>query len=227
MEAVIVLVFFGVVYLVTRKYRAKRSESRGQGPEELKALAESRGWTYERNVPRLIDEFGGAGPLPVTKGVAGGDVVSGTHRGSPFRAFEHSWSTSSPTSAEIGETHADRINCHSVWAMELNSPAPEIRILNRTWHQKLKRGTPLTTGIPRFDDNFHITAEDEAAARTLLHGDLGQFLLNDGRFGDLQLEIRGNTLITWRTKHKLTPETLDAPLDFLADVVEHLPARTP
>lgn len=213
------------LFIWSRKRAARRAQNTAEGRADLKALAESRGWTFEPGVAALIDEFSGAGPLPVAKGVPGGNVVTGTHRGFAFRAFEYQ------STLAIGSGTDDYMKQHihyfPVWAARLNSPSPDMRILHRRWHSRLTSGSPLTTGDPRLDEDFHITAEDEERAKALLLGGLGQFLTSDPRAGELPLEVRYGHLLTWRSEEKLSAENLDAPLDFLADTAGRIPAQTP
>ncbi|NLU65836.1 hypothetical protein [Streptomyces sp. HNM0574] len=226
MEALLyVLWFVAIAALIvwTRKRSARRAQNNADERAELKSLAESRGWTYEAGVPGLIDQFSGAGPLPVAKGVPGGNVVTGTHRGFAFRAFEHQ------STLAIGSGVDDHMQRHihytPVWALKLNGSVPDFRVEHRRWHSKLTVGSPLTTGIPQVDEDFHIVAEDEERARSLVLGGLGQFLVSDPRAGELPLEVRHGHLITWRSEQKLSTENLDEPLDFLADAVQKIPAQ--
>lgn len=227
MEALVYVLFFaGMAALLiwSRKRTIRLEQASAQGRAELKALAEGRGWTYATGVPRLVDEFSGAGPLPAAKGVAGGNVVTGTHHGFAFRAFEHQ-SRLSP-GAGLNDSSKDQIHYFPVWAMELTAPVPEIRIEHRRWHSRFTSGTPLVTGIPGLDEGFHIVAGDEEGAMALLRGGLAGFLTSDPRAAEWPLEVRYGHLLTWRREEKLSTGNLDVMLDFLADAVGRLPART-
>lgn len=228
MEGLLYVLWFVALvalFIWSRKRAARRSQNRQRERTELKTLAESRGWTYQRSVPRLIAEFSGAGPLPDAKRTPGSNVITGTHRGIPFRVFEHQRSSGPPTSGPE-DVRRDGTRYQSVWAMKLDGPVPELRILNRQWRSRLTSGRPIKTGNPRLDEDFHIVTEDESGARPLLQGELGHFLLTDPRAGELPLEVRYGHLITWRSNEKLAAESLDPPLDFLADAVGRLPAQS-
>ncbi|QPP07974.1 hypothetical protein G4Z16_17945 [Streptomyces bathyalis] len=227
MEALLYVLFFvalGALITWSKKRSARRVQETAAGRAELRSLAEGRGWTYQPGVPGLIDEFSGAGPLPVAKGVAGGNVVTGTHRGFAFRAFEYQSTLS--IGSGVDNHSRQQIHYFPVWALKLTAPVPDIRILHRRWHSKLTSGTPLTTGIPQVDEQFHIVAEDEERARALLHSGLAQFLTSDPRAGEWPLEVRYGHLLTWRREEKLSTENLDVMLDFLTDAVGRLPAQT-
>ena len=227
MEALLFIFWIGAIaalFIWTRKRAARRAQARAEGRAELRALAEGRGWTYAMGVPGLIDEFSGAGPLPVAKGVAGGNVVTGTHRGFAIRAFEYQSTLS--VGSGVDDHMQQQIHYFPVWALKLTAPVPDIRILHKHWHSRLTSGSPIATGIPQLDEKFHIVAEDEERARALLHGGLAQFLTSDPRADEWPLEVRYGHLITWRTEEKLSTENLDVMLDFLTDAVGRLPAQT-
>ncbi|HWM36017.1 MAG TPA: hypothetical protein VNS49_02715 [Streptomyces sp.] len=228
MEALLYVLWFvaiAALFIWSRKRAARRAQGRVEGRAELRALAVGRGWTYEPGVPGLIDQFSGAGPLPVAKGVPGGNVVTGTHRGFAFRAFEYQ--STLAYGSGVDDHMKQQIHYFPVWALKLSAPVPDIRILHRRWHSRITSGSPLATGIPQVDEEFHIVAEDEERARALLLGGLGQFLISDPRAGELPLEVRHGHLLTWRSEEKLSTENLDVPLDFLTDAVGKLPAQTP
>lgn len=227
MEALLYVLWFvalAALFIWSRKRAARRAQGRAEGRAELKALAEGRGWSYEPGVPGLIDEFSGAGPLPVAKGVPGGNVVTGTHRGFAFRAFEYQSSLS--IGSGVDDHMKQQIHYFPVWALKLNAPVPDMRIVHRRWHSRLTAGSPLATGNPQVDEDFHIVAEDEDRARALLLGGLGEFLITDPRAGEWPLEVRYGHLLTWRSEEQLSTENLDVSLDFLADTFEKLPAQT-
>jgi hypothetical protein len=226
MEALLYVLWFvaiAALFIWSRKRAAQRAQARVQGRAELRALAEGRGWTYAAGVPGLIDEFSGAGPLPVVKGVPGGNVVTGTHRGFAFRAFEYQSTLS--IGSGVDDHMKEQIHYVPMWALKLTAPVPDIRILHRRWHSRITSGSPLATGIPQVDEQFHIVAEDEERARALLHGGLAQFLISDPRASEWPLEVRYGHLLTWRREEKLSTENLDVMLDFLMDAVGRLPAH--
>ncbi|NLU76361.1 hypothetical protein HCC61_27665 [Streptomyces sp. HNM0575] len=223
MEILFYLLFFvalAALIISSRRRAARRTQARVEGRAELKALAEGRGWSYEPGVAGLIDAFSGAGPLPVAKGVPGGNVVTGTHRGFAFRAFEYQSTLS--VGSGVDDHMRQQIHYFPVWALKLSAHVPDIRILHRRWHSKVTSGGSLATGIPQVDEEFHIVAEDEEGALALLRGGLGRFLISDPRAGELPLEVRYGHLLTWRSEVQLSTENLDAPLDFLTDAVGSL-----
>ncbi len=226
MEALFYVLFFvalGALLIWSKKRSARRVQAAAAGRAALRALAEGRGWTYASGVPGLIDEFSGAGPLPVAKGVPGGNVVTGTHRGFAFRAFEYQSTLS--IGSGVDDHMKQQIHYFPVWALKLSAPVPDLRILHRRWHSRITSGRPLVTGIPQVDEEFHIVAEDEERARALLLGGLGRFLISDPRAGELPLEVRYGHLLTWRREEKLSIENLDVMLNFLTDAVGKLPAQ--
>ncbi|SCK38988.1 hypothetical protein [Streptomyces sp. WMMB 322] len=227
MEALVYVLFFAAMAALliwSRKRTLQRQQTHVQDRAELRALAEGRGWTFQTGVPGLIDEFSGAGPLPAAKGVAGGNVVTGTHRGFAFRAFEYQ--TRLSIGSGIDDHMKQQIHYFPVWAVQLTASVPDIRIQHRRWHSKFTSGTPLVTGNPQLDEQFHIVAEDEQSALMLLQGGLGQFLTSDPRAGEWPLEVRYGHLLTWRREEKLSTENLDVMLEFVTDAVGRLPAQT-
>ncbi|OEV30470.1 hypothetical protein AN219_10770 [Streptomyces nanshensis] len=228
MEALLYVLFFvalGSWLIWSKKRSARRVQATAAGRAELRALAEGRGGTYQSSAPGLLEEFSGAGPLPIAKGgTPGGNLVTGTHRGFAFRAFEYQ-STLAPGSG-VDDSMRQQIHYYPVWALKLTAPVPDIRIQHRRWHSRITSGSPLATGIPQLDEDFHVVAQDEESARALLHGGLGQFLISDPRADEWPLEVRYGHLLTWRREEKLSTENLDVMLDFLADAVGRLPAQT-
>ncbi|MET9832230.1 hypothetical protein ABZ078_23675 [Streptomyces sp. NPDC006385] len=225
MEAVLILLWCGaiaalVVWVNRRKARKKREIQEAYA--ELQSLVESRGWTYEELVPGLVDAYQGAEPLPVkASGIPGDNVVSGTHRGFGFRAFEYRYYNS-----DI-DTNTTNVIVHSVWALNLGVEVPDLRVYRDGWLDTITRGRAMTVGIPQLDEDFHIVSRDEERARAVVLGGLAEFLTSDPRARELPLRLHDGQLITWRAQTALSSETLDEPLEYLVDAVGHLGALSP
>jgi hypothetical protein len=229
MQAVLVLLWWGAmaalaVWAVRRKARKKREAQESYA--ELQSVAESRGWTYEEGVPGLVDAYAGAEPLPnSTSGIMGDHVVSGTHRGFAFRAFEYRMYNTDV------ETSTTSVTIHSFWALNLGVEVPDLRVYRDGWFDSLSRGRAMEVGIPQLDKDFHIVSRDEERARAVVLGGLGEFLTSDRRASELPLRLHDGQLMTWRERTGLSSETFDEPLDYLVDAASHLgilsPARPP
>lgn len=224
-EAVLMLVWWSgvaalAVWAVRRKARKKRAEQEGYA--RLQSFAESRGWTYEETVRGLVDAYEGAEPLPIKAGNAAGDnVVSGTYRGFAFRAFEYRYYDS-----DI-DSETTTVTVHSVWALNLGVEVPDLRVYRDGWFDTLSRGRAMQTGIAQLDKDFHIVSRDEERARAVVLGGLAEFLTSDRRASELPLRLHDGQLMTWRERTPLSTETLDEPLEYLADAVAHLGALSP
>jgi hypothetical protein len=177
-------------------------------------------------VPSLVDAYQGSEPLPIkASGIPGDNVVSGTHRGFGFRAFEYRYYNS-----DI-DTTTTNVIVHSIWALNLGVEVPDLRIYRDAWLDTITRGQAMTVGIPQVDEDFHIVSRDEERARAVVLGGLAQFLTSDPRARELPLRLHDGQLITWRSQTALSSETLVEPLEYLVDAVGHLgvlsPARPP
>lgn len=212
-----------VVWVFRRKARKKRKIQETYA--ELQSFAESRGWSYENGVPGLVDAYQGAAPLPITaSGLAGDHVVSGSHRGFGFRAFEYRH-----YSTDLDEDGADTtsVTIHSFWALNLGVEVPDLRIYRDGWFDTISRGREMEVGIPQLDKDFHIVSKDEERARGVLLGGLANFLTSDRRASELGLRLHNSQLITWRMRTGLSSATFDEPLDYLVDAAGHLAITTP
>ncbi|MDO0910897.1 hypothetical protein QQM39_08530 [Streptomyces sp. DT2A-34] len=229
LEAVLFLLWCGalttlVVWLNRRKARKKREEQ--EAYVRLQSFAEGRGWTYEELAPSLVDAYQGSEPLPIkSSGIPGDNVVSGTHRGFGFRAFEYRYYNS-----DI-DTNTTNVVVHSVWALNLGVEVPDLRVYRDGWLDTIQRGRAMKVGIPQLDEDFHIVSRDEERARPIVLGGLAEFLTSDPRALELPLRLHDGQLITWREGTALRSETFDEPLEYLVDAVGHLgimsPARPP
>ncbi|OEU86568.1 hypothetical protein DB35_22910 [Streptomyces abyssalis] len=212
------------MFWVFRRKARKKREAR-ETYAELQSFAESRGWRYENGVPGLVDAYQGASPLPITASGLGGDhVVTGSHRGFGFRAFEYRHYS---TDLDVDGADTSSVTIHSFWALNLGVEVPDLRIYRDGWFDTVSRGRAMEVGIPQLDKDFHIVSKDEERARAVLFGGLAEFLTSDRRASELELRLHNGQLITWRTRTGLSSATFDGPLDYLADAAGHLGIGTP
>ncbi|MBT2414234.1 hypothetical protein J7I94_27425 [Streptomyces sp. ISL-12] len=220
-EAVVMLVWWAgvatlVVWVSRRKARKKR-EAR-DSHEELRTFAEGRGWSYEEVVERLV---GGGRWWHRTTGVQGNNVISGTHLGFDFRAYE------------VHQNHNDMddtvktVSVHSCWCLELGTDVPDLRVHRDGLLDTLEHGRAMKVGIPKLDKDFHIVSRDEERARAVLLGGLAEFLMSDRRAPELQLHLSDGRLFAWRERTALSSETLIDPLDYLVDAANVMGIRAP
>lgn len=230
MQAVLVLLWWSAVaalwvWVWRRKKRKKRETQ--EAYEELRSFAESRGWAYERTVPGLVDSYQGASPLPaVCEGIAGNHVVTGSHRGFGFRAFEHSYS-GVDGSVDLENAETASITIHSFWALHLGVDVPDLRVYQDGWFDTVSRGRAMETGIPQLDEDFHIVSREEWRALDVLRGGLAEFLTSDDRASTFGLRLYDGQLITWRERSTLRSGTFEEPLDYLVDVAAHMGVTAP
>jgi hypothetical protein len=220
-EAVVILLAWaGIATLVAwvsrRKARKAREAQDSYG--ELRTFAEGRGWGYEEVVERVV---GGGRWWHRTNGVQGNNVVSGTHRGFGFQAYE------------VHQNHNDMddtvktVSVHSSWCLELGVDTPDVRVHRDGLLDTLEHGRAMKVGIPQLDKDFHIVAHDEERARAVLLGGLAEFLMTDRRAPELQLHLSGGRLFAWRERTALSAENLVDPLDYLVDAAGVMGIRTP
>lgn len=221
MEAVLVLVWWAgvaaLVVWVSRRRARKKREAR-ESYAELRAFAEGRGWSYEEVVERVV---GGGLWWHRTDGVRGNNVVSGSHRGFDFHAFE------------VHQNHNDMddtvttVSVHSCWYLELGVDVPDVRVHRDGLLDTLEHGRAMKVGIPRLDKDFHIVARDEERARAVLLDGLAEFLTTDRRAPELQLHLSDGRLFAWRERTPLRSENLVDPLNYLVDAADVLGIRAP
>ena len=206
------LVFVGliaVLYVVgTRQERGRR--------QALSALTRRNGWTYTINANRLVaDRYHGEPFLGPGEGRVE-DLISGTHRGRPFLAFQYSYLRRAGQSrVRVAFTHV---------AVPLPHPAPPVQIRQQDLRTRLAEGFGghrFILGYQPFDQRFDVHGRIDAFTRALFGADLAPWLMSLPHATPLTID--GAELRTW-SDGRMQDRHLLFLVDYLDTALERIPA---
>jgi hypothetical protein len=223
--------FAGYVYF-WKTYVRRTAQER----HELVEMATLRGWSYTDRDRGWGDRFAGNSPfMSWSKNMPVYDVVTGTYRGRPFCAFEYRRKSRLSGSKGVtpGMVSLDQegnlgtsIEYFRIIALgtPTHRPTLEVRKRGLGMHTINFSGVRKTTsGHPQFDKVFQVATDHEQFARDLLTAHVTNYLLGDQRTRQQPLRFERDELVTWQ-RGRLKAPTLEPTLDYLADVLDQVPA---
>lgn len=222
--------FIGFVIWIGTRWSKKEGRT-DQQQAELEQFVRERGWSYTACVSGGGDRYCGSPPFPL-KGVDVDvwDHIAGEFRGRTFCCFEYRWLDTDADEDGTGTTNRWRYN--AVYAVTTPTPVPRTSVRRPRALERLDArmlaglrgsGQVVQLGIPEFDKEFLITADDERFVRNVMAG-LAPFLPSDPRAQDGPLSFHGNELITWH-EGRLRPEHVEPKLNYLHDILGRIPAE--
>lgn len=84
-------------------------------------------------------------------------------------------------------------------------------------------GVDVRVGHPEFDERYRVKCQDEGFARTLLDQRFVDFLMREGRAGEIEIELAGNHVLV-ATGEQIPPEDFDDLLAYGRRVIAHMPS---
>ena len=225
---VVVLLFafiagmFTLVFTVSARGSKKDAQIR-EGYAQLARIAPERGWTYQTRVQGLIDQYCGLRPFPARgSNLRAWHYTTGEFRGRSFTYFEYRCMNVT-SGADVGEHKQPTIE--AVFIVTTPGPGPFLQILRPNVLDTLfDRRPKMQLGVPEFDQNFRVIAEDEDFVRNALSHTVVPYLLTDPETKKAPLQLRNNELFTWY-RGTLSPRAVDEKLNYLCDVLDRIPAQ--
>ncbi|WP_146605042.1 hypothetical protein [Jiangella anatolica] len=212
MEAVVVLLFAalaGAAFLAVRhgRFAAQRRHA------DLRGDVRSRGWGFSASGdPQLTRRWPGP-PFHPGGGVAR-PVVSGTHRGRSFVAFEYVYEITPSPTAKTAIPHR-----RLVITISLPGSVPDLAVTRKNAVARvLDRPVPDVAGEHR---HHRVACADPLFASTVLQPTVVEWL-DAGPPWDWR--FAGDTMIGYQPG-RLTPERLLSGLDAFSDVLDRIPAE--
>lgn len=205
-----VIAVSGVVQWV-RYRRINRRKS-----AQFSGFAKHKGWHYTE-----FDRSTGAGQR-FSGGVFGtggaSHVLTGEYRGQQIIAFECSVSSGS------GEHSSS--TTYTVAALHTPASRPTLAVTREGVGRKMLGFVgvrDLQVGDEKFDRTFRVKTEDERFAQAVLHPEMVQWLLDDGRALMMPFSFEEGDLFTWEAADIDTPIVMRM-LGFVCDVFERVPS---
>ena len=192
--------------------------------KKLAQIASERDWTYTARARGELDQYCGVGPMPSRgENLSAWHYTTGEFRGRSFKYFEHRYN--SPMSGgEAAERKRPIIE--SVYVVTAPGSGPSVEVLQSSKLDVLLDRRPrVSLGVPEFDEDFRVVAEDETFVQNALSAGVVPFLLAHPQAKKSPLQLRDNELFTWYTG-TLSPEAVDEKLNYLCDVLDRIPAQT-
>lgn len=179
-------------------------------------------WTWQASNAALVQEYAGTGPVGRGERPVAQDVVTGTHRGVEFTAFNYRWEHTYTSTNSIGDTAytTTRVEVHhqSVIAVHLPTRMPTLTIALGKQPYALRIGPVQKTSFPAFDKSFDVWTSHPEFARDVLTESMVGWLL---QWRPGLLLLNGNRLIAFATAH--SPQQIWATLDFLSAFCDLIP----
>lgn len=216
------LLFGGLLALVV--LAAYFSYQRAKRRREAFALAaQQRGWGYAARDDRWVGRFGGA-PFGIGHGRTATNVVTGTHDGRPFIAFDYRYRTTEhSTNAQGQQTSREVTHDYSVIALDQGIAYPDLYVtpegfFSRAVGRLLNKDIELES--EEFNRAFTVTCADRKFATDVLHPQMMEFLLG---IRDVGFSFReGSAVMVRPGQHSL--QEIDARLQWLDDISDRVPA---
>lgn len=218
----IVLAFGGITALLVALivYAAQRAKKRR---ELLAGFAASRGWTYQREDPSLIDRFAGS-PFDTGHGRWVGNVLRGTFDGRPMLAFDYVYRTTSTTTDSEGRTQtSEQSHPYSVVALNAGVAMPSLAVAPERgpigrFFGRLS-GTEIELESEQFNQAFRVTCPSPRFASDVLHPRMMELLM---QWPALAWRFDADTLLSIGASSQ-TPQDIDAKLACLDAILDNIP----
>lgn len=217
MEAAVVLLFAALAGAVLVGVRYGRVAAQ-QRLADLRGTAQSHGWSLRPGDEELTRRWPGP-PFHPRGGVAR-PVVTGTHRGREFLAFEYLYEVTPSPAAKTAIPHR-----RVVVTVPLPAHVPDLAVT---------RKDALAGAVARVLDRpgaeipggesgrrYHVACADQLFATTVLQPPVVAQLEAGPTW---EWRFAGDTMIGYRAG-RLTPDRLLSGLDALADVLDRVPAE--
>jgi hypothetical protein len=190
--------------------------------EALAAAAAGRGWTYTERDDRYTEQFSGA-PFGIGHDRRAGNILTGTHDGRAFEAFDYRYSTTEHYTDSQGHSQT-RTETHSyaVIALAIGHDVPELQVAPEGFFSRVV-GRLLNNDIEfeseQFNRAFKVTCPDRKFATDVIHPQMMEYLLT---LPDLAWSFRQGYLVTTTTA-TYSLETLDATLVATDGILDRIP----
>ncbi|PXY30945.1 hypothetical protein [Prauserella muralis] len=200
-----VVVFAAIVGLVAWLFlRSRRREQTMRDEEvggELARLAAGRGWIFEQENVGYADRFTGYPFSQHLRERRSRELVTGTHRGWEFGAFQYS-----PRPMQDPGERQQYFRYFRVFAIRLPAPRPTLQL------------TPKGAG------EYKVNTDDDRFAAYVLTEPVKRWLAEDPRAPRYRVRFERDELIAWyEQKDRFAPAELDMGLDFLCDLLDRVP----
>lgn len=217
MEVLVVLLFVALAGAVLVGVQYARFAARRR-VADLRSFVRTRGWQLAASDDELTRRWPGP-PFHPGGGVAR-PVVSGTHRGREFTAFEYLYEVTPSPAAKTAIPHR-----HAVVTIPLPAAVPELAV---TRQNAVAGALARVLDLPgadvaddEFERRFHVACADPLFASTVLQPLVVQQLKAGPAW---EWRFAGGTMIGYDSGH-LTPDRLLTRLDAMADVLDRIPAE--
>ncbi|MFC4858933.1 hypothetical protein [Actinophytocola glycyrrhizae] len=188
--------------------------------EAFTALAGERGWRYTERDRGLARRFTGT-PFGEGHGRDARHVLTGTHRGRPVLAFEYSYKETRGS----GDDRRTRTYHYTIVSTGLPAPKPTLQLNREGLGRKLLGFVgvrDLQLESDEFNRTFHIRTENDRFAYDVLHPRMMEWMLADERALTTPFRFEQADLLTWQ-EGKIDVSDVDALLNYLCDVLDHVP----
>jgi|GEM_PF-4888521 len=177
-------------------------------------------WTWQASAPWLVQEYAGIGPVGTGERPTAMDVVSGTHRGVAFTAFNYRWEvTTSHYNSSTNLTQSQTVVHHQpITVVHLPTSMPTLTIARGRQAYALRVGPVQPTGFPGLDQAYDVWTSHPQFAADVITESMANWLL---RWSPALLLMHGNRLIGMPSSH--TPQQIWATLDFLSAFCDLIP----
>lgn len=198
----------GVVFSVVAwvRHRAKS--------ERMRSFAHGRGWHYTQADRSLARRWDGS-PFGAGYARRTSYVITGTHRGAAFVAFEYRYTES--------EGDSSTTRRFTVVALDLPAARPRLQVTRETGMSRFlgRFGfRDLQLESEQFNDTFRIDTDDDRFAYDVLHPRMMEWLLAGAR---APFRFDGGQLLAWRPG-PVEPEEVVALLGCACDIRDRVPS---
>lgn len=215
--ALIVLLMIAIIGIGIAAGAARQRAIRRRAAA-LGSLATSQGWSFAPSDPSYLDRWDGA-PFQTfgRRGVR--HVVTGTHRGRPFAAFEYWYVTTRRTRNNRSTT----THTYTVWAVGLPSAVPKLSVGSEgVFGGKIAEAfgfERVNIEDESFNDTFKVKSDDQQFGLAVLSPAVLEMLRYTGPW---DWRFTGDTMISY-VKGAFEAEVLMPRLEMMCDLLDRIP----
>ncbi|WP_166355100.1 DUF3137 domain-containing protein [Phytoactinopolyspora limicola] len=218
MESIVALVIVGslviglAIFAIHHHNETKRREA-------LQNAANAHGWQWTDRDDSYASRWDGPPFRGHKRRARARNVLTGTHDGRDFVAFEYSYTTTTST----GQTTSTTTHYYSTWVIYLPASVPSISLgaegILGGRVAKAFGFNRLDIGDPDFDGRFKVTCDVPEFGRRILNPALVDLMMR----GEVWAwRFDGDVMISYR-KGRLDPTDVIPRLDAMSRVLEHVP----
>lgn len=158
------------------------------------------------------------------------------NRGHGRRVRNRMWDPKDPTASVFdyeytvrsgaGDNRSSRTYHHTCAVLAVPFSSPNLSLDKQGFFDRIAigfGGSDVQIGHAEFDELYRVKCNDEAFARTLLDQRFVGFLLQEGRAGEIGIELAGNHVLV-ATTTRVDPSEFDDLLAFGHRLIGHLPS---